>query len=77
MKDPAGFQPPGGDRTLVGLRVEELRGSVPFAPLDNLPLDLGQSPVVEALVSELPDKCMVGSAHTVNCPIASNTDWLS
>ena len=28
-------------------------------------------------VSGSPDVCIAGSTHAVNCPIASNTDWLS
>lgn len=74
MKDSVELQPPGGDRILVGLRVEESRDSVPFTPLDDLPLDLGHSPAIETLVREWPSGCIAGQTHMVNCPIASNTD---
>lgn len=73
MKDPIELQPPGGDRLLIGLRVEQSRDSVSFTPLDNLLLNLGHGPAIGTLVSESPKISIAGSAHVVSCSIAPNT----
>ena len=74
MKNPVEVHPPFTDRLSIIVRVEEPSGNVLFAPLDDLPLDLGRGPAVKISVSVLPDICTAGSTHAVNCPIASNTD---
>ena len=52
MKYPIKVQPPGGDCIFVVLRVEEARGCVSFARLDDIHLDLGHSAMIEKLVGE-------------------------
>ena len=48
MKDPIEVLLPSGNRIFVVLRAEESRGRMPFALLDDLPLDLGHSSGVKA-----------------------------
>ena len=74
MKDPVEVHSPFTNRLSIVIRAEEPSGNVLLAPLDDLPLDLCRDPAVEALVSGSPGICIAGSTHTVNCPIASNTD---
>ena len=50
MKDPIEVQPPGRDRLLIVLGVEESRDRISFTPLDDVPLDLGHSPAIEESV---------------------------
>ena len=77
VEDPVEVQPPGRDRPLIVLRVKNSRDRILSTPLDDAPLDLGHSPAIANLVSEWPGICIIGSAHVVNCSIASKTDWLS
>ena len=44
MKNLVEFQPPGGDRLFIVLRVVTSRDRIPRTPLDNIPLDLARSP---------------------------------
>jgi len=44
MKDPDKVRLPGGDCFLVELRMEMLRNDISFTLLDDLPLDLRDSP---------------------------------
>jgi len=53
VKDPDEVQPPGGDRFLVVLCVENLRDCIPFAVLDDLPLDIRDSPGIMPKVNEV------------------------
>jgi len=46
MKDPVEVHSPAGDRLPVALRVKKPRDYIPFTPLDDLPLDLHDSPAV-------------------------------
>ena len=48
MKDPVEVLPPGGDRLLIILRVQEPRYRISFAHLDDTLLDLSQSSVIVA-----------------------------
>jgi len=73
MKVSVEVHSPFTDRLSIIVRVQEPSDNVLFAPLDDLPLDLGRSPAIEVLVSGLPDVYIAGSTHVVNCPIASNT----
>ena len=77
VEDPVEVQPPGRDRPLIVLRMENSRDCISFTPLDDAPLDLGHSPAIANLVNKRPGIFIIGSAHVVNCSIASNTDWLS
>ena len=52
VEDPVEVQPPGCDRPLIVLRVENSRDCISFTPLDDTPLDLGHSPAIANLVSE-------------------------
>ena len=74
MKGLVEVHSPFTNRLSIIVRVEEPSGNVLFAPLDDLPLNLGRGPAIETFVSGLPGICMLGSTHAVNCPIASNTD---
>ena len=75
MKDPVEVRFPGGNHLLIILRVEMSRDHISLAPLHDVPLDLGHSPAIESsAVSEIPDVCIAGSTHTVNCSIASTTE---
>ena len=58
MKHPVEVQPPDCDRLFIVLRVEKLRGRVPFTPPDNFPSDLGHSPVVGSIVSRSLGVCI-------------------
>ena len=73
VEDPVEVQPPGCDRPLIVLRVENSRDCISFTPLDDTPLDLGHSSTVENLVSGTLSICIASSTHVVNCSIASNT----
>ena len=53
-KNPVEVLPPSGDRLLVILRVQKSRDCTSFAHLDDLPLDLGQSPAIVTSVSGSP-----------------------
>ena len=74
MKDPIEVQPPGGDRVFIIPRVEYSGGYISFTSFDYVPPDFRHSSAVEGSLSESADGCMNGSAHVVNCPIASSTD---
>ena len=52
VEDPIKVQPPGGNRPLIILRVENSRDCISFTSLDDAPLDLSHSPAIESLVSE-------------------------
>ena len=52
VEDSVEVQPPGRDRPLIVLRVENSRDRTSFTPLDDAPLDLSHSPAIESLVSE-------------------------
>ena len=73
MKDPVEVQFPSPDRILLSLAAWTIRDRVPLALLDDLPLNLCYSPSIKS-VSELPNMCITGLTHVVNCPIASRTD---
>ena len=51
MKDPVEIQPPGRDRIFISPRVDSSRDCVPFALLDDVPLDFGHSPAIGSPVS--------------------------
>ena len=74
MKDPVEIQPPGRDRLFITLRVEHPGDPIPFTLLDDALLDLSHSPSIGNLVNGWPGIRIAGSAHVVNCTIASNTD---
>jgi len=75
MEDPGEVQPPGSDRLLIAPRVEEPRDGVPFPPLDDLPLNICHSPVIQGMVSESCIMCTSASfTYTVNSSIAPRTD---
>ena len=59
MKDPVDAQSPVGDRFFI-VRVENSRDHIPFAPLDDFPLDLGHSPAIQSMVSRSPGVCILG-----------------
>jgi hypothetical protein len=74
MEDPVEVQPPGGDRLFVVLRVEKPRDRIPFALLNDLPLDLCHSPAIGSMASQMCTKCIsAGFTDVVNCSIASRT----
>ena len=74
VEDLGEVQPPGSDRPFIALRVEESRDGVPFPPLDDLPLNLCHSPVIQDMVSELCTRCASASfTYTVNSSIAPRT----
>ena len=77
VKDPIEVQLPGSDRLFVVLCVKESRDRISFTLLDDLPLNLADSPVIERSVGRPLDVCMVVAAHVVNRSIAPRTDWLS
>ena len=52
VEDPDKVMPPNRNIVLITLRVEQPGCHIPFTLLDNLPLDLGNSPAVETSVSE-------------------------
>ena len=52
VEDPVEVQPPGRDRPLIVLRMENPRDCISFTPLDDTPLDLCHSPAIANLVSE-------------------------
>jgi hypothetical protein len=47
VKDLIEILPPSRYRLFVVLRVEQSRDRIPFTPLDDLALDLGQGPAIE------------------------------
>jgi len=47
MKNPVEVQPPNSDRLFV-VGVEESRDRIPFTPFDDLTLDIGHGPAVQA-----------------------------
>jgi hypothetical protein len=49
LKNPIEVQPPGGNHLLVVLRVKSSRYHTPFAPLDQLPLDICHRPAIESI----------------------------
>jgi len=67
VEDPTEVQPPGSNFLPIILCMEKLRGCISCTLLDDIPLDLGHSPVVESLVSELSRVCITSSTHIVNC----------
>ena len=74
MEDPVEVQPPGGDRLFIVLCVEKPRGHIPFALLNDLPLDLCHSPAIGSMASQLCTKRVsAGFTDVVNCSIASKT----
>lgn len=77
MKNSVEVRPPNDDGLFIVLRVELPRDPVPLTPFGDVPLDVGHSPVVGSTVSESLIRSIAGWTHIVNCPIASNTDWLS
>ena len=77
MKNPIELLPPGGNRIFVVLRMEDSRDRVPFTLLNDLPLDLGHSSVIEASVNELFGGRIARPTHVVSFPMAPSTDWLS
>ena len=76
MKDPIEVLAPSRNCIFVCLRVEDSRDRMSLALVDDLPLDLGYSPAVEILVSELLDVDIAGSTHIVSCSIAPGRDLL-
>ena len=52
VENPIEVQPPGGDRPLIVLRVENSREYISFTPLDDAPLDLGHSPAIANSINE-------------------------
>ena len=54
VEDPDKVVPPNGDIFLIALRVEQPGCHIPFTLLDDLPLDLANSPAVETSVSKSP-----------------------
>jgi hypothetical protein len=74
VEDPVEVQPPGGDRIFIILRVEKSREQIPFALLDDLPLDLRHGPAIESMVSQSCTKRISAEfTDVVNCSIASKT----
>lgn len=76
VKDPDEVMFPNGNLILV-LRVEKSGSHVRFTLLYYLPLNLGHSSVIEALVSKSLSARSIGTAHEVNCSIALSTDSVS
>lgn len=75
MEDPVEVRSPGGKGVLVVLGVEKAREKASLAQLDDVFLDLGHSSAIEVTVSNSGQTCtFAGSAHVVNCSIASNTE---
>lgn len=70
------IQCPGGDCLFVVLRVVIPRKRMPFAPFDDITLDLGHSPAVEGLVYKSSNMCAASSTHVASDPTASRTDRL-
>ena len=52
VEDPVEVQPPGRNRPLIVLCVENAGDGISFTPLDDTSLDLGHSPTTESLVNE-------------------------
>ena len=77
VKDPNKVLLPGNDFVLVAFGEDESVERVPFTLLDDLPLDFGQSTVIETKVSRVFRVKIIGLAHIVSSPIESRTDWLS
>ena len=53
VKDPKDIfevRPPSGDRLFIFLRVEVSRDRIPFAPLDQLPLNICYRPAIETIL---------------------------
>ena len=75
MENPVKIQLPRGNRLFVVLR-EGLAGR--SAQHLDVPLDRGHSPTIEGMVSKLGIiPIYAGTAHVVNCSMASSTDGLS
>ena len=68
---------PSRDLVLVILGEDESEDRVPFAPLGDPPLDLGQGPTSERSVSRSLGVDITVPAHAVKVPMAPRTDWLS
>ena len=49
-KDVVEVQPPGGDRPFIFLRMEMPRDRIPFAPLDQLPLNVCYRSEIESIL---------------------------
>ena len=50
LKDIVEVQPPGDDRLLIFLCVQTPRDRIPFAPLDQLPLNICHRPGIESIL---------------------------
>jgi hypothetical protein len=77
LRNPIEVLSPSSNRIFVALRVEDSKDRVSFTPFDDLPLDLGQSPVVGTRVIESLSVRVASSTHVVSSSIAPSTDWLS
>jgi hypothetical protein len=77
VKDPVEVQLPRSDRLFITLRVEKSGDRISFAQLDDLPLDLGHSSAIEALVSKPLGVHANGQTYSLSSSIASKTDGLS
>jgi hypothetical protein len=66
LKDPDKVQFPSDDLILLALSVEESRGYIPFALLDDFLLDRSNGPVIETLASATPRSRIIGRTHEVN-----------
>jgi hypothetical protein len=76
-KDPGEILLPTGNRVLPVLAVEESRTHVPFALIDGLLPNRGQSPEIRTFVSEVLRVYAPHPTHVVNCLIASRIDGLT
>jgi hypothetical protein len=76
LEDIVEVQLPGGDLLFVVLNAEVSRDCTPFAPLDQLPVDVHHGPTIEYF-SGRSEVDVVGSTHNFNRSIAQYTGGLS
>ena len=74
MKNSVEVQLPGRDRFLVILCMNKSGKQIPSTLLDDVFLDLYQSPAIDGVVSESCTICIPDLTYLVNCSIASRTD---
>ena len=77
LKDPDQILLPSGNLVFIVLREDESEESIPFTPLDDLPLHIYQVSAIGTSVSGSPGVHIAAMAHAFRFPIASRTDWLS
>ena len=79
MKDPNKVLPPSCNLVLITFREYESEEHVPFALLNDVPLNLRHGSAIGTLVSggSAVGVCVTGLTHPVRSPMLSRTAWVS